>query len=406
MSSIRTSPDLHYPLFYHDLTPLEGFDKAWQTNLHCALPGNWWIIIADVVDSSQAVTAGRYKSVNSIGAACIASIVNIDRTIELPFVFGGDGATFAIPDMLMANAATVLRGAQRLARESFGLELRVGMLAVADLGKMGFPLKVAKMQLSPHLTHAVFSGRGWQEAERLVKMPGSAIVRMLNVDDEPAQADFSGFECRWQSVPHFNGHKLSLLIVASSDDPLHQLQTYLAVSEKIHAIYGGVCDFHPLRAEALHLTFNPDLLSHEWRVRSSSMSRMKKLGYLANLYFLGFAGKYLFARGLDTATVQWSHYRHDLVENSDFRKFDGMLRMIIDGNDAQLAELQQFLESQYQAGHLAYGLHKSREALVTCLVKSYTGDHLHFIDGSDGGYATAALELKRRLQNIRIVAEK
>jgi hypothetical protein len=30
-------------------------------------------------------------------------------------------------------------------------------------------------------------------------------------------------------------------------------------------------------------------------------------------------------------------------------------------------------------------------------VQSYNGNHLHFVDGSDGGYALAARELKKRL---------
>jgi hypothetical protein len=42
-------------------------------------------------------------------------------------------------------------------------------------------------------------------------------------------------------------------------------------------------------------------------------------------------------------------------------------------------------------------MHKSREALLTCIVQSYNGNHLHFVDGSDGGYALAARELKSRL---------
>jgi hypothetical protein len=45
-------------------------------------------------------------------------------------------------------------------------------------------------------------------------------------------------------------------------------------------------------------------------------------------------------------------------------------------------------------------MHKSREALMTCIVQSYNGNHLHFVDGSDGGYALAARELKRRLSDI------
>ena len=43
----------------------------------------------------------------------------------------------------------------------------------------------------------------------------------------------------------------------------------------------------------------------------------------------------------------------------------------------------------------------SREALITCLVESHAGRHLHFVDGSEGGYALAARQLKAQLAAAR-----
>lgn len=69
----------------------------------------------------------------------------------------------------------------------------------------------------------------------------------------------------------------------------------------------------------------------------------------------------------------------------------------LDGKDTQAEQLQSYLEAEHRAGRLVYGMHKSREALLTCIIQSYNGNHLHFVDGSDGGYALAARELKGRL---------
>jgi hypothetical protein len=33
---------------------------------------------------------------------------------------------------------------------------------------------------------------------------------------------------------------------------------------------------------------------------------------------------------------------------------------------------------------------------MTCLVFSLAGDHVHFIDGADGGYALAAKQMKQQ----------
>jgi hypothetical protein len=45
-------------------------------------------------------------------------------------------------------------------------------------------------------------------------------------------------------------------------------------------------------------------------------------------------------------------------------------------------------------------MHRSPAALVTCLVRSYDGDHVHFVDGSDGGYALAAKQMKAQLAEL------
>lgn len=388
--------------FYSNLPALQNFSEAIQTRLHVALPEDWWIVIADVVGSTKAIEAGDYKKVNTIGVACIAAMVNVDRSVDIPFVFGGDGATFAIPDCLVQSAILALRGSQKLSRASFGLSLRVGLVKVGDLVRQGFWINVAKIRLSSETTQSTFSGRGWEEAERLVKASGGAGVMTVREDEGPAEANFEGFECRWHGVPSFNGHKLSLLVAAMSDDPDTNLQIYKAVTEKINSIYGDVVDYHPLRPNQMYLTLNPKLLSYEWRVRSGSSGLWERLGYFIKMLFTNLVGIYFFTRNLDTGTTQWSHYRTEVVENTDFRKFDGMLRMVIDGNDAQAAEFEAYLDSQYEDGRLVYGMYKSREALVTCLVQSYAGNHLHFVDGSDGGYAMAALGLKRQLSILKL----
>lgn len=388
--------------FYRNLPLIEAFAESTITKKHADLPPNWWVVIADVEGSTKAIEQGAYKKVNTVGVACIAAVVNVDLSVEIPFVFGGDGASFAIPDSLREHVQIALRGAQQLASKSFGLSLRVGLVQVADLNAADFWVKVGKFKLSPHVTQAVFSGRGWDEAERRVKMPESLGVHRVYADEGKAEASFEGFECRWQGVPSFNDHKLALLVGATSKNADTNLNTYQRVLAQIQSIYGDVLQYHPLQPQALHLTFNPKLLVHEWRVRSHQFPMGKRLKYLAKMLFQNLAGKILFARNIDTKTTQWTKYRSEFVDNSDFRKFDGMLRMVMDGTESQASQLQQFLQAEHQQGYLVFGMHKSREALVTCIVRSFTGNHMHFIDGSDGGYALAARGLKDQLKKLKI----
>jgi hypothetical protein len=387
--------------FYQRLPVLLSFAEATDGDMHTEVPGDWWIVIADVIGSTKAIESGAYKSVNTVGVACIAAVVNVDRAISLPFVFGGDGATFAVPEVMRERVMKALRQAQWLSRESFGLGLRVGLVRVDELVKAGYWVKLAKVQLSPHMTQPTFSGRGWEEAERRVKTPEASEVLRVEETDGEMDGSFEGFECRWQGVPSFHDHKLSLLVAAISQDAAENLVTYHDVFKQIQNIYGEVASYHPLQADKMQLAFAPRLLSYEWRVRTSGLVAVKRIAYFLKMVWMNLAGVYLFSRNLDTETVQWSHYREELVENSDFRKFDGMLRMVMDGSERQSKSLQAYLQKQYRKGALVYGMHKSREALVTCIVQSYNGNHMHFVDGSDGGYALAARELKRRLKQLK-----
>ena len=390
---MKTNSSAH---FYRDLPVIASFAEATEGSSHAYVPRDWWVVVADVAGSTQAIEAGDYKKVNTVGVACIAAVVNVDRSIDLPFIFGGDGATFAVPDELREGVIKALRAAQKLAKESFGLSLRIGLVRVAALVTENYWLRLGKVQLSPYVTQPVLSGRGWEEAERRLKNPDATGVLRVIESEGVAEGSFEGFECRWQNVPSFQEHKLALLVAATSKDAEANFATYQSVLHKIQTIYGDVAHYHPLRAERMQLSFNPKQLSHEWRVRSAHLSVWQRLQYFAKLLFLNAAGRYLFANNIDTEAVKWSNYRNDMVENSDFRKFDGMLRMVMDGKNSQADALQAYLDAEHQAGRLVYGMHKSREALVTCIVESYNGNHLHFVDGSDGGYALAAKALKQR----------
>jgi hypothetical protein len=84
-----------------------------------------------------------------------------------------------------------------------------------------------------------------------------------------------------------------------------------------------------------------------------------------------------------------------VVENSDFRKYDDGLRMILDCTEELAQALTQRLELAASNGIVRYGLHRQDAAMMTCFTPSVMrSDHVHFIDGARGGYASAATALK------------
>ena len=103
--------------------------------------------------------------------------------------------------------------------------------------------------------------------------------------------------------------------------------------------------------------------------------------------------------GLRTPVINPAVYLPSQVTRSDFRKFYGMLRMVVELTEPAIAEVEALLGRLHAEGRIYYGLHRSRDALMPCAVFSLKDNrHDHFIDGGDGGYALAAQKLKKQIQ--------
>jgi len=88
-------------------------------------------------------------------------------------------------------------------------------------------------------------------------------------------------------------------------------------------------------------------------------------------------------------------YRREVVENSDFRKFDDNLRMTLDCTPALADRIEQRLAKAELDKIARFGLHRQPSAIMTCIVPSISeSSHVHFVDGAAGGYALAARRLK------------
>ena len=91
-------------------------------------------------------------------------------------------------------------------------------------------------------------------------------------------------------------------------------------------------------------------------------------------------------------------YAASLPAHSDYRKFADSLRMVIDCTAAEADAIESILSESQAAKLIDFGIHRADAALLTCFVQT-TNDagHVHFVDGSHGGYAMAAQTLKDRL---------
>jgi Protein of unknown function (DUF3095) len=384
--------------FYKDKSPLASFSEAANGELHLQLPEDWWIVVADVMGSTKAIESGRYKDVNTVGAATIMAVINVDSACEIPFIFGGDGATLAVPPHMIHGAREALLGAQKMAKDGFDLGLRVGVIPARDIFSRNMRLGVGKYRHTDKMTQTSLSGFGWEWAETALKNPEIAAHYIVTENDAThPNADFTGFQCRWKPIDARNGFKLAIIVQSTSKDAKEHVELYTQVLLKINDIYGELQDFHPVQAATLGLTFNPASLIGEVLVNRKDKGFVRLCIETIKVLFVCIMASVMFALNLRVAGVRWGGYKKEVVDNADFRKFDGTLKMVVDGSAKQEELLRDFFEKLRAEGKLIYGLHRSAKAIMTCMVFTAGQDHAHFVDGSDGGYAMAAKMMKQQL---------
>lgn len=376
--------------YVQSLARLEDFKDILNAELYRPLPDDWFVAITDVTNSTQAIDEGRYKEVNAIGAISVMSILNLVGDFKIPFMFGGDGATILIPPHLREQAERSLLGIRSIAASEFKLDLRVGLVPMAHLRSLGLEVGVARLRISDYFDQAVFTGKGIAYAEAAVKTDEPDAPFVLTGDGQATDADVTGLECRWQNIPSTKGEIIALIV--DSDD----IDEYQLVIAKIREIFGADEVWKPIDETLLKMTWNNKFLSIERRIRTVGTSLVNKLRYWIEMRVMKVTGDYLMRKKIRTQTADWGDYKTDLSNNTDFKKFDGVIRLVMSGTVAQREQLEEWLSIRYSQGKLVYGLNSSPTAMITCLLFGYMKNHVHFVDGSAGGYTKAAAALKRR----------
>ena len=371
--------------FYKDLKSISDFSKIMQDDNYKKVPSDWFVLTSDIKDSTNAIEKGRYKDVNFVSALCIIGILNIDRQMDFPYIFGGDGASLVIPNILLRKSKKVLIEAKKIAKESFDLDLRIGFISVNEIEKRGSFLEVCKFKNSNNHTQAIIRGNGLELAENLLKQE----YENFKIDENSTfeyEANFEGLECRWEDIKSLKDETISILIKSINENNSNKI--YENCLNEIEKIAGSYETRNPIQEEnQLNLSFNPMALNNEALVFNKNKVLLlfeNILGFLLMKFSIG----------------NWKNYKNRILKTTDTEKFDDMLRMVISLNKNESLKLEEFLEKEFKKRNLLYGIHKSDSALMTCLIFQRHGKHIHFVDGSNGGYALASKELKRRLREL------
>jgi hypothetical protein len=359
-----------------------AFPQVLNAAAYTPVPPATWIAVTDVAGSTQAIENGRYKDVNLAGATGIAAFINAFPEIDLPFVFGGDGATILVPDGLEHRARTVLQGLQSVAQSAIGLPLRTALIPVERVRRRGLDVRLVYQTLAGGRDLPMVSGGGALAAEILAKQTdGEAFLIEAAAGTSPPNLD--GLSCRWQPVVPQRGLILAVLLQGP-----HEPESYLPVFDRIAHIAAGPQS--PL-ARPPNPTWPPRGLLQETRLRAPS----QRLPYALSVLGQSALGALSTYTGVKIGGFDGRHYRESLAKHCDALKFADGLKMVVDCSPAEADALEAMLNEACSHSDFEYGLQRSTSALMTCFVQT-TADagHLHFIDGAQGGYALAARQLK------------
>ena len=371
------------------------FTRVADLDNYTIAPDDWHVVIADVKGSTLAIEEGRYKEVNMVGAACINAVLNVTEPGRIPYVFGGDGATLLIPTHDLESCQEVLLGVRLLAESRFNLSLRVGVVPVAVIhNESQSRVLVAKYRLSPGNVLATFTGGGIDLAEKWIKSTCGFLLQQKPDDEIP---DLSGLSCRWEPLASQSGVMLSLLMQATSQDERRKARLYNSLIKTINEITDNIADSgKPVCDANMHFRWPPRGLRAE--IDATVGSRNRSL-YTLKLYSTSLLQWFLDKFDMSAGGYNGKQYRVELRENSDYRRFDDTLRILLDCTAAQADRIEAMLAVHTQQGELNYGVYRSTAALMTCLIFSLEkAEHIHFVDGNDGGFTSAAKNLKAKLK--------
>lgn len=357
------------------------------------VPEDWHIIVTDIRNSTGAFEKGKYFEMNIASASCIILAMNIAKkeNLEIPFIYGGDGASIVVPPELLEETLEELATLRNNVGKNFGVSLRVGEVRISEIKEAGFHLMVAKYQVARKYTQAVFLGPGLYEAEKIIKGDARHETRKPGLTKK---LNLKGLQCRWDTIdPPKKKHEIVTLIVEAVDHQDHG-NVYKKIIRKIDEIYGSFEERHPV---------SHNRIKHATDFKTIKLASYAKfgrfnLGYIVSHLVRARLSKIFFK--LDIPIVFHDDYTKELVTATDTLKIDGGLKTIIAGNKKAREELIKYLDTMEKKGEIFFGYHISDSTTMTCYIHRKDDEYINFLDGAGGGYVQAARVLKpKKLDN-------
>jgi hypothetical protein len=353
------------------------------------VPEDWYIFVVDIENSTEAVQNGMHEQVNLAATGSIVTVLNeikkSSEEIRIPYFFGGDGTTFIIPSIFQAKMLSLLENYRHHVKSTSSLILRVGGIAVKDIYESNHEIKIAKLALTKHMTIPIVLGTGLKYAEKVIK---SSFVDTLIRESEIESINLIGMQCRWNEVkPKEEENKIVCLLVGSHLN-YNQAEIYKDIFEKIDDIFGNYKERNPISTSELKLDLSIDKIRGELKMKNSNYGIITELINWLGSVFYNFYFKIYSER---------NEYLRNIPLLADTIMIDGGINTVFSGTQKKIDKFITYIDEMEREGKITYGMNITHSSIMSCYVEDRRDKHIHFIDGTNGGYTKAALMYKSKI---------
>ncbi|WP_231717804.1 DUF3095 family protein [Nonlabens sp. YIK11] len=376
--------------FYSDLHVYSGQLVEIYANRanFCQVPNEWFIIVTDVENSTIAVQNGKQQEVNLAATGSIVACLNIAREagVDIPFFFGGDGATLLVPKLIKESCLQALTYHQERCLTSFDFYLRVGYRTVKEMRERGCVLNISKFQRNSYHVMPLIQGDALQRAESEIKSNEAQDLGITQLETQ--LLNLEGMECKWDKIspPQEQNEVLALIINATDVSLQHDI--YTAILKEMDRIYGEDHQRNPVTMEHLKMVNSLSQLKNEIKVKYATSGLRKIISTAARSIFGSFYVKY---------TEKGRNYLNELIQLTEVLLLDGSINTVIAGTVEKRKEFFKMLDNMERNDQIQYGYYSSKSSILSCYVTAIDDYHIHFLDGDNGGYTRASKVLKKKL---------
>jgi hypothetical protein len=382
--------------FYQNLPAIHRSSQGFLHPEHSVpIPDDWVIVVTDVENSSD--NQEKYREINILAASSVIIAINIgdEHGVQIPFVYGGDGATIVLPNTIADLYLKELAILRANGNQNFNLHLRIGSISVGDVRAAGHQVSVAKLLINGSYSQAIFFGDGIDYAEDVIKRDDT-----YHYDhEEPAgkPIDLNGLECKWNEIhPPRDKEEVVCLLVKARNRKYNE-QLYREVLDDIDKIYGNFDERYPLPTQHIGATNDLRSIIHASRIKFGRFKfRYVMYWFVAGLWsrFNGWAEE---LRSRLSLRLRNKHL--EMTTSSDTLKISGTLMTMFAGSSHDRARLEGILREYEAKGLLWYGIHPARSSVMTCYINTPNMSRVNFLDAYGGGYTRAASMMKEKIRS-------